>query len=57
MEWLMSLPWNRLHVFANHLVASGFPIAHVGGDDEDVTGKTEREQRLVHGWLTADSCF
>jgi hypothetical protein len=53
----MSLPWNRLHVFANHLVASGFPIAHVGGDDEDVTGKTEREQRLVHGWLTADSCF
>lgn len=41
------LPWNRLHVLANHLVVSGLPIAHVSGDDEDVTSKTEREQGLV----------
>src|SRR5258708_1511212 len=44
----VSLPWNWLHVFADHLVISGLPIAHVGHDDEYVTGETEREQGLVH---------
>ncbi len=43
----MSLPWNRLHVFANHFVVPGLPIADVGGDEEHVTGEAEREQSFV----------
>lgn len=41
------LSWNRLHVFANHLVISGLPVAHVGHGDENVAGETERELGLV----------
>jgi len=44
----VSLPWNRLHIIANHLVISGLAIAHVGRGDENVAGETEREQGLVH---------
>src|SRR5437016_4821434 len=43
----MFLPWNRLHVFANHFVVSGFPIAQVRAYDGDIARKTEREQSLV----------
>jgi hypothetical protein len=40
----MFLPWNRLHVFANHFVVSGFPLAQVRAYDGDIARKTDREQ-------------
>jgi hypothetical protein len=52
-----SLSWNRLHVFANHLETFGFPITHIGHDDENVAGnrlrKTHGIERWCHFW---DNC-
>ena len=43
----MSLPRNRLHVFANHLVVTSSHIADVRPNDEHVAGIPERKVCLV----------